>query len=159
LLPCLSGDATSIDRDIEPTEDADLDAKHTPRILPTTPADKDASTTPTPPGNAGPRHRKSEPLPRPRHRPTSTKRNVGRKCLLQLGVGQWRDPRRAARCASGTRSGTTATPVPTAGRNPWLLLRRQAAETTPRDAPNGQEHPRRQAPSSPAPCIGTAWAL
>ena len=48
LLPCLSGDATSIDRDLEPTEDADLDARHTQRILPTTPADKDASTTPTP---------------------------------------------------------------------------------------------------------------
>jgi hypothetical protein len=26
LLPCLSGDATSIDRDLEPTEDADFDA-------------------------------------------------------------------------------------------------------------------------------------
>ena len=34
LLPCLSGDPTSIDRDLEPTEDADLDAKHTQRITP-----------------------------------------------------------------------------------------------------------------------------
>jgi len=48
LLPCLSGDATSVYRDLEPTEEADLDARHVPRILPTTPADKDASTTPTP---------------------------------------------------------------------------------------------------------------
>src|SRR4051812_21345541 len=47
LLPCLSGDATSIDRDLEPTEHADLDARHTQRILPTQLADKDASTTPT----------------------------------------------------------------------------------------------------------------
>jgi hypothetical protein len=29
LLPCLSGNATSIDPDLEPTEDADLDATHT----------------------------------------------------------------------------------------------------------------------------------
>src|SRR4051794_11931923 len=42
LPPCASGDATSIDRDLERTEDADLDARHTDSILPTTPADKDA---------------------------------------------------------------------------------------------------------------------
>jgi hypothetical protein len=46
LLPSLSRDAASIDRDLEPTEDADLDARHTQRMLPTMPAGKDASTTP-----------------------------------------------------------------------------------------------------------------
>src|SRR3712207_5931339 len=81
LLPCVSGNAASIDRDLEPTEDADLDAKHTRRILSTTPADKDASTTPTPCSTPGPRRRASEPFRGQGRRPTSTKRRPGRRWL------------------------------------------------------------------------------
>jgi hypothetical protein len=44
LVPCPSRDAASIDRHLEPTEDAYLDASHTPRMLPAMPAGKDAST-------------------------------------------------------------------------------------------------------------------
>jgi hypothetical protein len=40
LLPCPSGNATPIDRHLEPTEDADLEPRHPQRILPTTSADK-----------------------------------------------------------------------------------------------------------------------
>jgi hypothetical protein len=44
MLPCPSGNAMSVDRHLEPTKDANLDAKHAHTILLTTPADKHAST-------------------------------------------------------------------------------------------------------------------
>ena len=53
LLPCPPRDAASVDRHLEPTEDADLDASHTPRMLPAMPASKDASTALASPDSAG----------------------------------------------------------------------------------------------------------
>ena len=97
-LPCLSGNATSIDRDLEPTEDADLDAKHTQRILPTTPADKDASTTRTPRWKRWPVGSHIRAPSAASRRPTSTKREAGRSCLPQLWRRSLAETFRRAAC-------------------------------------------------------------